>query len=98
MTEPTIPAEKMSGTKWKTEAEMLEDIARIVDIIDGNEDKDIPGLRARVRDLEAWREEYKKEWTRFKLLLLGIAIGLGASTGGIYATLIKILGLLAGAP
>lgn len=69
---------------------------RLRDLIDGDPRKGIKGLRNEMNELRTIQEEFMKEWSKMKTLLVGISIGMVVTSGGTFVVLSRILAALAG--
>jgi len=67
-----------------------EKVGRLVDIVDGNPDKDIKGLRPRMASMEASMERLLEDRRRVKWVLAGLGLT-GAANVGLLATAIKVV-------
>lgn len=81
------------GNPAVTDHQLRETVERLADLVDGNEAKDIKGLRRRVLTLEEWSEDMKKKWNTLSALSKGIVIGLGINLLGTALVLLTIMKL-----
>lgn len=83
------------GNRAAMDHQLREAVQRLADLVDGNEAKDIRGLRPRVKTLEDWSEDMKKKWNTLSALWKGIVIGLAINLLGtalVLLTIIKLAG------
>lgn len=60
---------------------------QMLDVLNGSTSRDLPGLRARMREAEASIDE----WKRYKLVVKGVAIGMGLTMLTSISTLITLV-------
>lgn len=60
---------------------------QVLDVLNGSSSRDLPGLRTRMREAEASIDE----WKRYKLVVKGVAIGMGLTMLTSVSTLITLI-------
>lgn len=80
-----------------TDEAVVRMVARHEDIINGNEETGLVGLRPRVIELESWRESIDDKEKQIRWMAKGILIGLSVTSVASLATaIITVLKLLTG--
>ena len=78
------------------DCDLNERVARLEQIIFGDERLGFPGLKKSLDDLAKSVKQLLDDKERTKVLLIGIGIGLGVTGGASVLTLIKVAGLAVG--
>lgn len=84
-------AELNPGERIPVNGDLRETVERLVDVVDGCPQKDIQGLRPRVKKLE----EMAMKWRELSLMGKGLMVGLGFNLLATFVTLIAIWRLAA---
>lgn len=82
-------AKNINGANIK---EMQQSITRIKEIVDGDDSKDIPGLRKRVRSTEDLSRQLAEERNKIRWILTGVALTGLTNLGTLITLLAKVFG------
>ena len=85
------PAELNPGERIPVNGDLRETVERLVEVVDGCPQKDIQGLRPRVKELE----NMAKKWHDLSLMGKGIVLGLGINLIATVGTMLAMLKLAA---
>lgn len=77
---------------------LVDDIDQLAAVVNGDPDRDVPGLRKQSRENTEGVDKLNQQWRGFRILMAGIGLGLMVSQGSILVVLSQILSKLGALP